>query len=222
MSFERGGDPSHGGRVGEDRAVVEQVPLRGPADAAGVEDAGVSGRVVGVVLSKGEQARALEEEGPFLVEEGLEGSQVHDGRIYLHLAEIGVEGRVEHEIPARTHAEIGATAAEVVAAVAEGIAVLGVGVFSAPGHIGRHLDVARGGQAGEPGQPPEPGDARMLGLGDEGEDVLFAAALDEADELHAPGVAAAIEAELGQGIRISAVQPTSSCRTAAAQTGSGE
>ena len=74
-----------------------------------------------------------------------------------------------------------------------------MGVFPSPRHIGRQLDVTRGRQVGEPGEPAEPAHAGVLGLGDEGRHVLLAPALDEANELRAPGVAAAVEAELGEG-----------------------
>jgi hypothetical protein len=52
-----------------------------------------------------EQLAPLGEEGPALVEEGLERTEVHLGRIGLDLAEIGVHRRVEREV--RAHAQLG-------------------------------------------------------------------------------------------------------------------
>ena len=93
-------------RAGRVAVVVGE--LRAAADAARVEQpraAAVDVAAVGVEL---EDPRALEEERPALAVEGLERGQIELRRIGFHLAEVGVDRRVERQVRREPDLEIGA------------------------------------------------------------------------------------------------------------------
>src|SRR5687767_7880200 len=87
--------------------------------------------------------RAFGEEGPALVEEGLERREVHFGGIRLDLTEVGVHRRVEREVGSEPHLEVGAGAHRHVAAVAERIACRLIIERSVARDVGNELHAAR-------------------------------------------------------------------------------
>ena len=46
-----------------------------------------------------EELRALDEERPLLRIQCLEDREIQDGLIDFHLAEVGIDGRIEREVP---------------------------------------------------------------------------------------------------------------------------
>ena len=68
---------------------------RRAADAPGIEEAAAVAVVA--VQVEGEHAGALDEERPPLGEERLEAAQVHDRRIGLDLAEVGIHRRGQRD-----------------------------------------------------------------------------------------------------------------------------
>ena len=163
-----GGDAPRDLRRPEDPAVVGDVrePLRAgrgvraarslrlPPDAPRVEEA----RVRDVVAEEAahapvrEEAPALDEEGPPLLEVGLERRQVHDRRVHLHLAEVGVHRAGQREVRRQQVLEVGAHPGVVLARMAEGIGGRDRRVVRrAPDDVREELGLARAhGRCGAP------------------------------------------------------------------------
>ena len=88
-----------------------------PSDPAGIEKARLiaieSPKIVGAALSKvPKDIGALQEERPFLGKECFKCAEIHDGRIDFHLAEIGIDCRIEREATADPVFDIEAGRAE--------------------------------------------------------------------------------------------------------------
>src|SRR5713226_3375007 len=69
-----------------------------PADAPAVDQAFAAAVHLAAVDVELEQAPARDEERTLLGEERLEGAQVQDRGVGLHLSEVGVEGGVERKV----------------------------------------------------------------------------------------------------------------------------
>ena len=110
------------GRLGRRLVTVLVGELRRPADAPGVEQplSGVAVHHHDAVHREGEQSLGLHEEGPPLLEEGLEGAEVEHRGIGLDLAEVGVHGGVQQDVGRDPVLEVAADGDVLIARVAVG------------------------------------------------------------------------------------------------------
>ena len=124
-SLRRAADPA---RVEELRLEIEEAPVvAGPA----------GGEVRKVVA-------ALQEEGTLLLEERLVGGEVHDRRVHLDLAEVGVEGPDQRHVGTDSVLDVEARRTEEPRAVVEWIARPSrCDVFGARRHVRQKLEMAR-------------------------------------------------------------------------------
>src|SRR5207247_4117862 len=86
-----------GDRGGDRRLGIAAAELRGPPDAARVEQALTVAVHLAAVHIEAEDPCTRNEEGTALLEEGLDGREVENGRNRLHLPEVGGHGCVERQ-----------------------------------------------------------------------------------------------------------------------------
>ncbi len=132
------GDVGHRAKDADVGLLVELAgELGGGADAAARLAGADAPRVEEVEVGMLEEAGALHEEGPLLGIEGLEGRQVQQRRVGLHLAEVGLHGDLGRERAGEVVAQVGA---QVEVAAVGLVGVVGTGaVLEAGGHVGRRL-----------------------------------------------------------------------------------
>ncbi len=181
---------------------VGHLALRRAADAPAVEEQRLgpveAPVVVRALVAEAEDARVLDEERALLLEERLDVREVHHRRVHLDLAEVGVRGGVERQLAPHAHAQVGAPARGVARAVVERVEDFVLEVLGLAGHVGQHLDRARGAQAVQTHQVGEARDEPALLLGRVDQEVrLVAPAREVAPEVDAPHlVGLAVVAEL--------------------------
>ena len=91
--------------------------------------------------AEGEDVRSLHEEGALLLVAGLEGGEVHHGRVHLYLPEIGIHRGVQREIGADTVLQIHPHAVEEIRAVSIGVVEPSVRVLVDFDHFSTALDI---------------------------------------------------------------------------------
>ena len=147
--------------------------------------------------AEAEETRPLDEEGTPLLEEGLEGGQVHHRGVGLHLAEVGVDGGVQGESAGETVLQVEPHRTAVHRAVVEGACRVGALVVAGagdriwkdfktfgPAHALQSQQVSeQRGQPGFRGRPPRPVHrlARMKDVTAEVDSPDLAGALPEAE-----------------------------------------
>ena len=116
-------------RRAEDRGVVGDIGVEGiprrPTVRRAPDPAAVEQCVLPSWEAEVEDAGVLDEEGTLLGEEGLEGGEIDDRRVRLHLPEVGVDAGVEGEGRAQTVAQVHPDAGALGGPVEEGISGLG-------------------------------------------------------------------------------------------------
>jgi hypothetical protein len=135
---------------------------RGVADRLGVPRLGITrwrrANPPGVEgVPSPEQVAPLDEEWTPLVEEGLEGAQVHFRGVGLHLAEVRVDGGIERQGGSEPDLEIAAQADRRPGATGEGIVGIDLAESSAlHGDVWQEFHACRRPQGSQSGQPAHP------------------------------------------------------------------
>src|SRR5262249_2549098 len=96
-----------------------------------------------VRVQQEERVRALEKEGPLLGVEQLEGGEIEDDLVGVHLTEVGQDGRVEREPRGQGISEVEPGAGRKVPSHREAEVVRRARVAESPGDIGDHQESAR-------------------------------------------------------------------------------
>ena len=195
----------HRGRLVDELLIrVERDGGRGPADAARIEDL-VGVAAVGPADARAqrrlEEVESLEEEGPLLGKEGLEGAEVQHPLVRLHLAEVRVDGADQRQIAGEVVAEVQAHAglAGAVGAEADGGAAAerrggnggrwrGRGAQQPRAEVGPQLERAHWLEPVDAFQQPEAAHVAGPPVGPEAPLVLFVPAGEDAVEVEPEGM----------------------------------
>ena len=169
-----------GGKVGTrrrtpDAAGVERFERRDVAAEEAAEAA------------ESEDSRALDEERALFRKEALEGREIHDRGVDLDLPEVGVEGRIEHQVGGEQILNVRTRTRVHFASRVERIAGgRGTNVARPANHVRHDLHVLRRAREAQAGEVSEARRTSALGLPPEGPLILLLPALDESPHLQPP------------------------------------